>query len=151
MIDVKNFVTVGGKSGVFKLITVRANGIIIEDLDTKQREFVALRQHEFSPFETISIFTNDETKTLGETMTIMKEQLESNPPPSEKSDSKVLRAYMTSILPDHDRERVHTSDIKKLIKWFVFLNNRDLLKDKIEEPPAESTEEVVKTEENTEG
>jgi Domain of unknown function (DUF5606) len=140
MIDVKNFVAVGGKSGVFKLITVRGNGIIIEDFDTKQREFVALRQHEFSPFETISLYTHDDTKMLGEVMTTMKEQLADNPPPSEKSDSKILRAYMTAILPDHDRERVHTSDIKKLIKWFNFLNSRDLLKEKVEEVKAEEEE-----------
>jgi hypothetical protein len=143
MIDVKNFVAVGGKSGVFKLITVRGNGIIIEDFDTKQREFVALRQHEFSPFETISLYTHDDTKMLGEVMTTMKEQLADNPPPSEKSDSKILRAYMTAILPDHDRERVHTSDIKKLIKWFNFLNSRDLLKEKVEEVKTEEEAKPV--------
>jgi hypothetical protein len=149
MIDVKKFVAVGGKSGVFKLITVRANGIIIEDFDTKQREFVALRQHEFSPFETISLYTHDETKSLGEVMTIMVEQFSTNPPPSEKSDSKILRAYMTDILPSHDRERVHTSDIKKLIKWFTFLNTRDLLKEKVEEEKSEENTENAS--ENTEG
>jgi hypothetical protein len=153
MIDVKNFVAVGGKSGVFKLITVRGNGIIIESYDTKVREFVAIRQHEFSPFETISLYTYDDSKSLAEVLTIMKEQFGDNPPPSEKSDSKVLRAYMTAILPNHDRERVHTSDIKKLIKWFTFLNTRNLLKEKVEEalPLEENKTETEIVTENTEG
>jgi hypothetical protein len=41
---------------------------------------------------------------------------------------------------------VHISDIKKIVKWFNFLNSRGLLKDKVEE----TTEETEKAE-TTEG
>jgi hypothetical protein len=139
MIDVKNFVAVSGISGVSKLVTVRKDGLIIENIDTKERKFVPTRQHEFSPFETIAIFTDADSSPLGEVFAAMKAQLVDNPPPSEKSDSPVLRQYFAQILPEHDRDRVHISDIKKVIKWFNFLNTRDLLKEKVEE---EKQEEV---------
>ena len=30
---------------------------------------------------------------------------------------------MASVLPDYDRDRVHDSDIKKLIQWYNILIN----------------------------
>lgn len=140
MIEVKNMVAVSGLSGIHKLISARNNGIIIEDYDTKVRKFVPARQHQFSPFETVSIYTDSDVASLAEVLTNMKAQLEENPVPSEKSSSDVLRNYFIKILPEHDRDRVHISDIKKIIKWFNFLNSRDLLQERVEEPVAELTE-----------
>ena len=70
----------------------------------------------------------------------MKSQMAENPVPSEKASSSELRSYFIEVLPEHDRDRVHISDIKKIIKWYNFLNSRDLLQDKVEE---EKTEEVA--------
>ena len=61
MIEIKNMVAVGGLSGVYKLISARNNGIIIEDYDTKDRKFVPARQHQFSPFETVSVYTDTDS------------------------------------------------------------------------------------------
>ena len=140
MIEVKNMVAVGGFSGVYKLISARSNGIIIEDFDTKVRQFVPARQHQFSPFETISIFTHTDSTPIGEVFQNMKNQIAENPVPSEKASSSELRSYFIEVLPEHDRDRVHISDIKKVIKWYNFLNSRDLLQEKVEE---EKTEEVA--------
>ena len=151
MVDVKSFVAVGGIGGVQKLIAVRQNGLIIENLDTKVRKFVPLRSHEFSPFETVSVYTDDnDTVQLAEVLTNMRDQFVDNPPPAEKADSATLRAYFAAILPNFDRDRVHVSDIKKAIKWFTFLQSRDLLKDKVEEKKEEITEGAVETAETTE-
>ena len=38
-----------------------------------------------------------------------------------KVSSKELREYFAEILPDFDRERVHDSDIKKLLQWYNIL------------------------------
>ena len=32
-----------------------------------------------------------------------------------------LHAYFAEILPDYDRDRVHDSDIKKLLQWYNIL------------------------------
>ena len=151
MVDVKSFVAVGGIGGVQKLIAVRQNGLIIENLDTKVRKFVPVRSHEFSPFETVSVYTDDnDTVQLAEVFTNMRDQFTDNPPPAEKADSATLRAYFAAILPNFDRDRVHVSDIKKAIKWFTFLHSRDLLKDKVEAESEEITEGSVEANETTE-
>ena len=38
-----------------------------------------------------------------------------------KVSSKELREYFAEILPNFDRERVHDSDIKKLLQWYNIL------------------------------
>jgi hypothetical protein len=145
MIDVKNFVAVAGIGGVQKLISVRSNGLIIENFDSKERKFVPVRSHEFSPFETISVYTDGgDTVPLAQVLTNMKAQLSENPLPSEKDSSVTLRSYLISILPEHDRDRVHISDIKKMIKWFNFLSSRDLLKEAVVEEKVEA-EAAVET------
>ena len=57
----------------------------------------------------------------------MLEQFETLPPVSTSSSANDIRLYFSQILPDFDRNKVLISDIKKLIKWFNFLNTRNLL------------------------
>ena len=38
-----------------------------------------------------------------------------------KASQAELHAYMAEVLPSYDRDRVHTSDIKKLIQWYNIL------------------------------
>ena len=63
----------------------------------------------------------------------MKAQLEENPLVSAKASSDEIKAYFEKVLPIYDKEQVYLSDIKKLIKWFDYLNARDLLQPKTEE------------------
>jgi dephospho-CoA kinase len=38
-----------------------------------------------------------------------------------KASSNELKDYFTKVLPEWDRDRVHISDIKKLISWYNIL------------------------------
>lgn len=38
-----------------------------------------------------------------------------------KASSADLRSYFAEVLPDFDRDRVHDSDIKKLLQWYNIL------------------------------
>jgi hypothetical protein len=70
----------------------------------------------------------------------MLSQLDSNPPVSVKSNSSDIKSYFSKILPDFDQDKVLVSDIKKLIKWFNFLNERSLLELSQEEEVLEEEE-----------
>ena len=43
-----------------------------------------------------------------------------------KASQAELHAYMAEVLPTYDRDRVHTSDIKKLIQWYNILTNNGI-------------------------
>ena len=55
--------------------------------------------------------------------------------------AKILREYFAKVLPDFDRERVHNSDIKKLIQWYNILINAGITEFVSEENEEETTEE----------
>ena len=38
-----------------------------------------------------------------------------------KASAKELQAYFGEVLPNFDRDRVHNSDIKKLLQWYEIL------------------------------
>ena len=38
-----------------------------------------------------------------------------------KASAKELQTYFGEVLPDFDRDRVHSSDIKKLLQWYEIL------------------------------
>jgi hypothetical protein len=135
-----DLVAVSGMSGVFKLAANRDNGLIIEDLDSGKRKFVPARKHQFTPLASIGIFTLEDSTELKIIFRTMIEQMEANPVPAASSSSKELHTYFRKILPDYDEDKVHTSDVKKLIKWFNFLNERSLI-DMEDEPEVKDEEE----------
>ena len=38
-----------------------------------------------------------------------------------ESDPNELRAFLKSVLPEFDEQRVYVSDIRKLVKWYGIL------------------------------
>lgn len=110
------------------MVSSRNNGLIIEDLDSGKRRFVSSRKHQFTPLESIAIYTDDGDSTeLKNVFQSMLEQYEDNPPVSHNSKNPELVEYFKDILPTYDEDRVHIGDIKKVIKWFSFMNERQLL------------------------
>ena len=135
--NLKDLIAVSGISGVFKIAGNRNNGLIIEDLDTGKKKFAPSRRHQFTPLESIAIYTDDDSTELSKVFSNMMDQLEDNPPVNPNSKPEELREYFADVLPDFDRDQVSSGDIKKVIKWFIFLNERNLL----------SQEEVEETKE----
>ncbi len=126
--NLEKFVAVSGLSGIHRIIADRNNGLIVEDLDSGKRRFVPARSSQFTPLGTIGIYTDDgETTELANVFGSMLEKMNELPPPGSDAKPEDLQAYFAVILPNYDRDKVRTGDMKKAIKWFVFLNDRQLL------------------------
>ena len=126
--NLKDFVAVSGLPGIYRMAANRSNGLIVADLDTGKRRFASSRKHQFTPLESIAIFTDDDDSVeLAKVFKSMEEQAADNPIPNNSAKAQELREYFLDILPNHDRDRVHISDIKKVVKWYSFLLERDLL------------------------
>jgi hypothetical protein len=52
------------------------------------------------------------------------------------SEANELKAFLKSVLPEYDENRVYVSDIKKLVKWYTTLLEQapEVFADKKEEP-----------------
>ncbi len=111
---IENIVAISTLPGLYRMINSRNNGMMVQDFDTGKTKFCSVRKYNFTPLETISIYTMTDTAPLTDVFTSMM----ANPPIDLKSSSATLIDYFSTVLPDFDRDRVHISDIKKLIKWF---------------------------------
>jgi hypothetical protein len=141
--NLEKLVAISGRSGLFRMTSNRANGLIVEDLDNGKRFFVSARLHQFTPLASISIYTDTEEETveLKQVFKRMADNMETTPPLDAKAEGNELRSYFEKIMPEHDREKVLISDIKKLIKWFGFLKERNLLNfDEVEVAEEENNE-----------
>lgn len=126
--NLKDLVVVTGMTGIQRVAANRSNGMMVEDLDTGKVRFAPVRKHQFSPLESISIYTDgDDAVALKDVLQSMLDKAEEHPPVSTDSKQEVLREYFSLILPNHDRDRVHISDIKKIIRWYHFLDERGFL------------------------
>lgn len=129
--DLKNLIAISGLSGIYKIVANKNSGLIVADLDTGKTQFCSVRNHQFTPLETIGIYVDGGTKELSEVFSIMHAQAKTTPVPSPSEAQHVLKEYLATILPEYDRDRVYHSDIKKLIKWYTFLQNRNYMSTEI--------------------
>ena len=111
--------------GLYKLVTTRSNGLIIEDFDNAKRTFISLRKHQFTPLESVGIYTYADVVEINEIFTKMQNLDEDLP--QDLSDAANVHAYFRKVLPEYDETRVYLSDIRKVIKWYGFLLERNLL------------------------
>lgn len=125
---------VTGLPGLYKVVTQRKGGLIIENLADGKRRYAPQQKHQFAPLESMAMYTDDgEAEPLAKLFDRMNQQAEDNPAPPVKSSKDVLFKYIAEVLPNYDPELVHASDIKRLLKWYHFMAEHDLFGDDEEE------------------
>ncbi len=120
-------IAVTGLSGLYSIVNERKGGFILESLADGKRRFAPHRKHQFAPLESMAIFTDDgEAEPLDVVFRRMNEQAADNPAPPHSANKDDLYEYLADVLPNYDREQVHASDIKRLLKWYHFMAGHDL-------------------------
>lgn len=139
--ELKDIMAISGHSGLFKFISQGRHGIIVESLTDGKRNNINASA-KVSSLTDIAIFTNDGEIAFKDVLKKIKETENGGAAISQKLDDKELKKYFEKILPDYDRDRVYTSDIKKVITWYnqlQALNLLDIIEEK--EAPAEEAKE----------
>jgi hypothetical protein len=137
----REIVAVTGLGGLFQLMASKQDGAIVKSLEDKISKFVSSRVHNFTPLESIEVFTTGENVNLSEVFKAMQDQEAKTPPLDAKADNNAVKAYFKTVFPSFDEDRVYVSDMKKMVKWYVILKANDLLK--FDEAAAEGEEPVA--------
>lgn len=117
--NLKGLLAVSGKPGLYRVVGNRPSGLVVEPITGGKKEFASSRQHQFTPLESIAIYTDDgDSVALSKVFSRITEQIDDNPLPSVKASKEELREFLLDVLPTHDQHRVYISDIKKLIRWY---------------------------------
>ncbi len=141
--EFKDIVSISGLPGLHQLVSSKGNGIIVKSLEDGKSQFVSSRLQGVSSLDNIAVFLkNDETIALSKVLREMQNKETEITIPDAKADNKALQNYFSKIIPEYDAERVHTSDMKKMVKWYYLLKKNDLIpKEEVESTKEESTEE----------
>ena len=119
----QTILAISGKPGLYKLVTRGKNNLIVEALDATHRRMPAFSTDRITSLADIAMFTETDDIPLMDVLENIK-ALEAGKKATvdpKKASTKELQDYFTKVLPEWDRDRVHVSDIKKLISWYNIL------------------------------
>ena len=138
--EYNRIVAVTGLPGLYEVLSSKADGAIVRSLDDKSTKFISSRVHNLSHLESIEIYTVRDNVSLGDVFTAMKNAGTALP---DAKDAKALKSYFEATYPDMDFERVYTSDLKKMVKWYEVLTQNEV--DFTPRPAEEGEEEEGET------
>jgi hypothetical protein len=143
--DYNRIVAVTGMPGLYEVLSSKSDGAIVRSLDDKSTKFVSSRIHNLSHLESIEVYTQRDNVTLADVFMAMQQN---GVPLPDVKDNKSLKGYFEKVFPELDFERVYTSDMKKMVKWYEVLsaNNVDFTVKPAEEDEPESEEVPVAAE-----
>ncbi len=126
---IKEILAISGKPGLYKLVSRGTNMLIVETIDEKKKRVPAYATDRVVPVADISIYTNDGKETpLPNVFDSIKKEYEGKAVDinSKKADNEEVIAFFAKVLPNYDTDRVHVSDMRKVISWYNILVNADI-------------------------
>jgi hypothetical protein len=135
--NLQAIVAVSGKPGLWKALVQNKSGFVLESLDAQKTKMVAnLSTTKMAALDEITVFGEDDDLKLTDIFERIKS---ASSVPDAKAGGNALRNFFREVAPDHDEERVYSSDIKKIITWFNILKDLPLFN----EEAKQAGEEVV--------
>lgn len=144
----KKILSISGRPGLYQLVSYGKNMLLVEGLSDKHRFPVHSRKRVMSLGD-ISIFTLSEDVPLSQILENIGKKFNNEAiNAKEYTTPEQLHEFMGSVLENWDSERVHNSDIKKIISWYNILIGAGITEFAVkqEEAAEEATEEEKKEE-----
>lgn len=124
--DLKKYLTLAGRSGIFRSVAQTKNGLIVESLVEKNRFAVGFVD-KASFINDIGIFGYNEDIPMNSVMEKIYAKESGGPAINPKSPDAELRRYFSEVLPEYNKEKVFVSDIRKVLTWYNILQSQGLL------------------------
>ena len=136
----KKILSISGRPGLYKLVSYGKNMLLVEGLADGHRFPVHSRERVMSLGD-ISIFTTSEDLPWSQVMENIGKKFDNKAIDAKAySTPDQLHEFFGSVLENWDPDRVHNSDIKKIISWYNILIGAgitDFTAKEEEEPNAE--------------
>ncbi len=115
--ELKEILAVSGYPGLYKYIAQSTRGVIVESLSDGKRMNVPSSTR-VSSMTDIAVFTAGEDRPLADVFTAFFAHTGGKPSVGHKEDARVVEAAFAAVVPDYDPDRVHLSDMRKIVQWF---------------------------------
>ena len=119
----KTILAISGKPGLYKLISQGKNMLIVESVSADKKRSPIYASDKVISLGDIAMYTDADEVSLSEVLEAVKvkEGGKETSLDYKKASAEELGEFMAEVLPNYDRDRVHLSDIKKLIQWYNLL------------------------------
>lgn len=119
----ETILSIAGKPGLYKLVSRGKQNLIVEALDATHRRLPAFATDRVTSLGDIAMYTDSDDIPLWQVLEKVgeKEGSKKTALNYKKCSAKELRDYFAEVLPSYDHDRVHDSDIKKLLQWYNIL------------------------------
>lgn len=118
--ELSKIISVTGKPGLYRIVAQGRQAIIVESLVDGKRMPIHSSVR-VSSLEEISMFTTGDDVPLSQVLQKLHEVEKGGPSLDPKEDTDKLFAKLAEALPEHDRERIYPSDVRKLFSWYGLL------------------------------
>ncbi len=120
---IKKILAIAGKPGLYSLVSNGKNMFIVESLLTKKR-MPAYAHDKVISLADISIYTTEGDVPLAQVLQAVCDKAQAKAIDVKAlGDDQAIRDFFAEVLPAFDRDRVYTTDIKKLLSWYNILVN----------------------------
>ena len=119
----ETILSIAGKPGLYRLVSRGKMNLIVEAIDETHKRLPAFASDRVTSLADIAMFTDSEDIPLWKVLKNVGDKEASKPCTLnyKKCSPQELRDYFAEVLPQYDRDRVHDSDIKKLLQWYNIL------------------------------
>lgn len=120
----ETILAISGKPGLYRLVA-RGNGnLIVETIDAARRRMPASARDRVTSLGDVTMYTEGGDEPLVKVFQNISDALEGKATTfTHKTATEAqLEEFMSNVaLPAWDRDRVHISDIRKLVQWYNIL------------------------------
>ena len=107
----ETILSIAGKPGLYKLVSRGNRNLIVETIDETHKRIPAFATDRVTSLGDIAMYTDADEIALWKESSLNYK----------KASAQELHDYFAEVLPNYDRDRVHDSDIKKLLQWYNIL------------------------------
>lgn len=117
----KGIIAITGKPGLYKLLKRGKNALIVENLETGKR-IPSYATDRVISLADVTMYADHGDVPLGEVLQSLYSVQEGKPVDIKALGSDdAIRDLFAKVLPDFERDRVYTTDIRKLFAWYNIL------------------------------
>ncbi len=119
----KTILAISGKPGLYELVSRAKMSLIVEALDGTHKRIPAFASDRVTSLADIAMYTEEEDMPLMNVLAALRDMEEGKKSSLNwrKASAAELQEYFAKFVPNFDRDRVHNSDIKKLLQWYDIL------------------------------
>lgn len=141
--DLSKIISIAGKSGLFRVVAQGRQALIAESLLDKKRIPVH-SSVKVSSLDEVSMYTKGDDVLLSKVFEALHAKEKGKLSVDPKGDLEALYDKLGEALPNYDRDRIYSSDVRKFFTWYQILVDAGIFEEQAKEKKADKEEKEVK-------